>query len=59
MADRPLILIVADPPRRDDPPEVQERKARTAAGAWVERLRARGEQVTLIPLPAAGMDGAA
>ena len=59
VASRPVILLVTDPPRREDPPEVQERKARAAAGAWVERLRARGEQVTLVPSPAAGSAGVA
>lgn len=59
MADRPFLLLVADPPRRDDPPEVQEAKAVAAAEALCERLRARGERVTLVPSPVARADGAA
>ena len=34
MADRPVILAAADPPRRGDPPEVAEAKALAAARAW-------------------------
>jgi hypothetical protein len=27
VADRPILIIAADPPRRDDPPQVQQDKA--------------------------------
>ena len=50
-----VILHAAHPPRRDDADEVSEAKAVTAAAAWCELLRARGERVTfggLLPAPA-------
>ena len=54
-----VILVSSDPPRKSDPPEVQERKAWIAVEDWCDLLRARGERVTLVPSPAAGKAGAA
>ena len=61
MPDRPAIifLVSEDPPRKDDPPEVAAIKASAAAEDWVARLRAKGEQVRLVPAPVAGIGGAA
>jgi len=52
MTDQPLVyLITEDPPSRQDAPEVAAIKAAAAAEDWCARLRARGEQVSLIPAP--------
>ena len=56
----PLIYLIAeDPPRRDDPPEVAAIKASAVIEQWCARLRARGEQVSVVPFAAAGTGGAA
>ena len=46
MAERPVLILTSDPPRREDPADVAEAKAATAVAAWCERLRGRGERVT-------------
>jgi hypothetical protein len=46
MTSRLWLLMVADPPRRGDAPEVAEAKADAAARAWCTQLLERGEKVT-------------
>lgn len=46
-----VYLITEDPPRKDDSPEVARIKASAAAEDWAARLRARGENVRLVPAP--------
>ena len=36
MADRPALLVAADPPRRSDPPEVAKAKALAVAEAYAD-----------------------
>jgi len=47
-----LYLITEDPPRKGDDPKVAAVKAAAAAEDFCARLRARGEQVSLVPAPA-------
>ena len=49
MAEPLVYLILSDPIRTTDPPEVAEIKAAAALQDFAARLRARGEQVTLLP----------
>jgi hypothetical protein len=49
MAEPLVYLILSDPIRTTDPPEVAEIKAAAALEDWAALLRARGERVTLLP----------
>jgi hypothetical protein len=49
-----VYLITEDPPRRGDSPEVARIKASAAAEDFCARLRARGENVRLVPPPVRG-----
>ena len=59
LPDPPIVyLIIPDPIRKTDPPEVAAIKANAALQDFAAHLRARGERITVITAPT-GKRGAA